>query len=209
MNFRLVATACALLLSLGACGGKPAAPGRAAIPPDWRNIATDADRDRLRGWRASWTSALERVRGGGKGAALTSAGALFDPDRAMPGALPPPGDYRCRVHKLGAKGTAMAEYTAYPYFLCRITQEGDVASLAKIDGSQRPVGLLFKDNDSRGVFLGTMVLGDETSPLQYGQDTARDMAGYVERVAERRWRLALPAPAFESLLDVVELVPVS
>ncbi len=35
----------------------------------------------------------------------------------------------------------------------------------------------------------------------------RDMAGVLERIGERRWRLVLPYPRFESLLDVVELVP--
>ena len=80
-------------------------------------------------------------------------------------------------------------------------------SLSKRTGSQRPVGLLFRDGNARAIFLGTMMLGDETSALQYGQDAARDMAGVVERIGARRWRLTLPSPAFESLIDVVELVP--
>ena len=33
------------------------------------------------------------------------------------------------------------------------------------------------------------------------------MAGFVERVGPRRWRIAFPYPAFESNLDVLELVP--
>ena len=33
------------------------------------------------------------------------------------------------------------------------------------------------------------------------------MAGLVERIGDNRWRLVLPAPAYESLLDVIELVP--
>jgi Domain of unknown function (DUF4893) len=52
-----------------------------------------------------------------------------------------------------------------------------------------------------------MVLGDETKPLSYGQDSNRDMAGYIERIGDKRWRLVLPYPRFESLLDVVEIVP--
>jgi hypothetical protein len=61
----------------------------------------------------------------------------------------------------------------------------------------------------RQVFLGTLVLGDEREARQYGQDETRDVAGYVERIAPNRWRLVLPAPAFESKLDVIELVPIS
>jgi hypothetical protein len=33
------------------------------------------------------------------------------------------------------------------------------------------------------------------------------MAGVVERIGERRWRLVLPYPAFESTIDIVELIP--
>jgi hypothetical protein len=67
--------------------------------------------------------------------------------------------------------------------------------------------LIFPDSVSRAVFLGTMVLGDETKPLNYGQDVNRDLAGYLERIGPRRWRLVLPRPRFESLLDVVEITP--
>ena len=39
------------------------------------------------------------------------------------------------------------------------------------------------------------------------RDKKRDMAGYVERIGPVRWRLVMPAPHFESLLDVIELTP--
>jgi hypothetical protein len=52
-----------------------------------------------------------------------------------------------------------------------------------------------------------MVLGDEQRAMVYGQDRERDVVGFVERVGERRWRLVMPAPTFESLMDVLELVP--
>ena len=214
---------CALL---AACGGKvhkhaeiaapatvpaPAQPAPAPPPPlsmkkagmDWHLVATDRDRERLRTWRDAWTNALARVRA----ADLAAQGALFDPDHALDGTPPPPGRYRCRVFKLGANGAGMREFTAYPPYECRIADEGEAASLYKIGGSQRPVGLLFSDGQSRQIFLGTMMFGDETKPMDYGRDDGRDMAGYVERVGEKRWRLVLPWPKFESILDVVELVP--
>lgn len=200
-----------MAMLLGGCGGREAEPERAAEAPsyaalDWRQVATPADRDRLRGWRDAWMTALPRARAA-DAKAIGAAGALFEFDRALGSAMPPPGAYRCRVYKLGAAGSAMREFTAYPWFECRIEDEGEVRSIYKTSGSQRPVGLLFKDSDARAIFLGTLVLGDERAPLEYGQDASRDMAGYVERVGERRWRLVLPSPRFESLLDVVELVP--
>ncbi|MES2339981.1 MAG: DUF4893 domain-containing protein [Pseudomonadota bacterium] len=195
---------------LAGCGGggerpRPASVGR--TPMDWRGVATPADRERLRNWRTAWTDALAKVRAGGRGGALAPMGALFEPDRALAGALPPVGDYRCRTFKLGAKSVGLSDYSVYPWFACRVEAEGEVLSFFKETGSQRPVGLVFRDGDARGIFLGTLLLGDETSPMQYGQDRARDMAGIVERIGERRWRLVLPYPEFESTLDVVEFVP--
>lgn len=100
------------------------------------------------------------------------------------------------------------------WFACRIgggdagPDGGDsVVSLVKLDGSQRPVGTIFADTNARAIFLGTMELGDETRPLRYGRDANRDMAGLIERIGTRRWRVVLPYPRFESVLDVVELVP--
>ncbi len=211
---------CALsaTLLLG-CGGKgkktievQIAPARAVVPggeivTDWRRVATSADRARLRGWRQAWIDALATITAKDDLAVLRADPALFDPDRVLPGASLRPGGYRCRVIKLGANGTAMHNLTAYPAVDCAVTDEGAVSSFYKVSGAQRPVGLIFPDSDARGVFLGTMVLGDETKPLKYGQDANRDLAGYVERIGPRRWRLVLPQPRFESLLDVVEIVP--
>lgn len=211
------------------CGGKadkpivvaPPAPEAVAVPTpapaaplsvksagmDWHRVATDRDRERLRTWRDAWMAALAKVRAAGLDADLAAQGALFEPDRALSNPAPPPGRYRCRVFKLGANGTAMRDFTAYPPYECRINDEGEVSSLYKTGGSQRPVGLLFPENSGRVVFLGTMMFGDETKPMDYGRDDGRDMAGYIERVGDKRWRLVLPWPKFESIVDVIELVP--
>ncbi|MBP2275618.1 MULTISPECIES: DUF4893 domain-containing protein [Sphingomonas] len=211
---------CALPAALLAgCGGKASktvevsiAPprslrGTAAAEVDWRHVATAEDRTRLRNWRQAWIDALAKAQGSAKAAVVASDSLLFDPDRALSGAMPPPGNYLCRVIKLGANGTAMHDVTTYPPVDCKVDDEGEVSSLYKVSGAQRPVGLLFPDSQARTIFLGTMVLGDETKPLSYGQDSNRDMAGYLERIGEKRWRLVLPYPRFESLLDVVEIVP--
>jgi hypothetical protein len=43
--------------------------------------------------------------------------------------------------------------------------------------------------------------------MQYGRDTQRDVAGFVERIGPNRWRLIMPRPHFESQMDVMELLP--
>lgn len=214
----LGSTLCALPLLLGGCGGKARKTIEVSAEPrsfiglssegtDWRRVATSADRRRLRGWRQAWIDALAKASTSVNAMTISHDPALFDPDRALPGAMPPPGAYRCRVFKLGANGTAMRNITAYSAVDCHVSAEGAVSSLYQVAGPQRPIGLVFPDSSARAVFLGTMVLGDETKPLKYGQDANRDLAGYVERIGERRWRLVLPRPRFESLLNVVEIVP--
>lgn len=181
---------------------------RAELRADWHHVATAADRDRLRTWRESWQSAIDKARAGGGAGAIAGNAALFDADRAQPdAALPPPGAYRCRTYKLGANGPAAKDFTAYPALACRVSAAGRVARLIVTEGAQRPIGTLYPDGPARAVFLGTLELGDETIPIGYGVDGTRDMAGFVERIGPKRWRLTLPAPRFESLTDVMEIVP--
>lgn len=202
----------AMLASAGVLGGCGAIDRAASGPPpapahaDWRGIATATDRARLRDWRNAWMAALPAARAT-HAADVRAEGELFNPDFALAEPLPPAGAYRCRVFKLGAQSPGLPDFTAYPWFECRIDAEGDVLAFRKQTGSQRPIGLLFDDGAARAIFLGTLLLGDEATPLDYGQDARRDMIGYVQRVGPQRWRLVLPNPAFESRLDVIELVP--
>lgn len=196
------------LFALAACAGRSPEPVAAApAAADWRKVATEDDRRRIRQWREAFTAALGKARASGHGAAIVREGALLQPDAGMAGEPIPAGAYRCRVIKLGANGEAMLDYVAYPAFDCRIAQEGGVASFTKLTGSQRPVGLIFDHDGSRQVFLGTLMLGDERQAMDYGRDASRDMAGAIERIGPRRWRMILPWPRFESMIDVIELVP--
>jgi len=200
--------ASAALLMLAACGSKslePEAPK--PRPNDWRQIATTADRDRLARWRLAWIAGLDKAMAAGSGPQIAAQGALLKPDTALDDPVLPPGDYACRVIKMGAQTKGLMDYIAYPYFTCRVSMEEGRLHFAKIDGSQRPVGDIFPDEARRMIFLGAMTLGDETRPRPYGRDIERDMAGIVERVAPRRWRIAFPYPRWESTIDVFELIP--
>ena len=200
--------AAVLLLTLPACA-TTAEPRKAAVdsPRDWRFVATGHDRERLRDWRDAFKTALERARAAGHGADMDREGALLQPDAAI-GEVPiPNGNYRCRVIKVGAKTAGMLEYVSYPGFACRVRSERGIQGFAKLTGSQRPVGLIFPNDALRQVFLGTLVLGDETRAMQYGRDEERDVAGFVEKIGPNRWRMVMPYPAFESLTDVMELIP--
>jgi hypothetical protein len=180
---------------------------RAAVAPSWQAMATADDRQRLSGWRDAWTTAVDAVRAAGQGAVLDRDAALYDPDRALEKPLPPPGAYSCRWIKLGSAAPAVAAFTAYDAQPCHIVQAGSLTRFAMSGGAQRPQGVLFPDAPARGVFLGTLRFAEERGPIAYGRDTQRDMAGFVQRIGDRRWRLALPSPHFESQMDLIEITP--
>ena len=171
----------------------------------WQRAATEADRVRLRDWRAAFTRALQQARTAGHAADVEREGRLLEPDAALGGPVPN-GGYRCRVIKVGAKTEGLLNYIAYPAFRCRIEQ-GNPQRFTKLSGSQRQVGLIYPADALRSVFLGTMVLGDERQAHPHGVDPERDLAGWVERIGDNRWRIIFPYPHYESTLDVVELVP--
>jgi hypothetical protein len=207
---RWPAVAAALALTACASAGPPEITRSPTMPratKAWREIATSIDRDRLRGWRDAFIEAVTAARAGGQADEIAREGALLDPDSALAGPDIPEGRYRCRVTKLGAKSEGLLDYIAYPAFACVVGRDGSLQRLDKLSGSQRYVGVLFPNDAMRQVFLGTLVLGDEIRAMQYGQDETRNVAGFVERIGDRRWRLVMPRPHYESLTDVMELVP--
>jgi hypothetical protein len=202
----------AALLPLAGCAlVKP--PGPKSVLPhaedQWRILATDDDRERLRDWRDSFVAALDDAKKAGRGADVAREGALLDPDAAQPNAAPPAGDYRCRWVKLGGEDPRQPRYVAYPAQPCRIGAPDAARAMTFeiLEGTQRPVGRILPETYNRMVFLGTLQIGDERGTIRYGDDKQRDMAGFVERIGDGRWRLILPEPHFESQFDVIELVP--
>jgi hypothetical protein len=177
--------------------------------PAWRDVATNADRERLRVWRQAFEKALAAAKRSGHQPELAAEGSLLIPDAALADPAIPDGRYKCRVIKLGGQSEGLLDYIAYPAFDCIVGHDGSLQRFDKISGSQRHVGILYANDAMRMVFLGTLALGDERRAMRYGQDESRDVAGYLERIGPARWRLILPYPRYESLTDVLELTPAS
>ncbi|HXS50445.1 MAG TPA: DUF4893 domain-containing protein [Sphingomicrobium sp.] len=176
----------------------------------WKEVATDDDRQRLADWRTTFVAALDDAKKAGFSAEIAREGVLLEPDAALGAPAIPDGMFRCRIIKIGAKPeSGSRHYASNAPFLCRVKPFRGLDRFNKFGGQQRYVGLIFPGDAVRQVFLGTLVLGDETRALQYGSDELRDVAGYVERIGPGRWRLIMPKPHFESQLDVMELVPTS
>lgn len=200
-----------LLLAIALCSACSVLQSSPAVVPqttaNWRQVISDDDRIRLRDWRQTFVEALDEAQKSGHSAEIAREGPLLLPDAALAGPGIPNGLYRCRTIKLGAKPPATRTYAAFPSSMCQVAQRGRLQSFAKLGGTQRPVGALYPSDGVRQVFLGTLVLSDETRALHYRDDQQRALAGYVARIGPDRWRLVMPAPHFESKLDVVELVP--
>jgi hypothetical protein len=176
---------------------------------DWREIATQDDQKRLRDWRASFVAAITASRKGGRGPEIDGEGDLLKPDVAIADPALPNGLYQCRLVKVGAKSARNMPYLRSGPLACRVSQDGRRQQLVMLGGVQREIGLVFPDDAIHQVFLGTLMLPGETRAMQYGADENRDVAGYIERIGPERWRLVMPAPHFDSMLAVLELVPAS
>lgn len=185
----------------------PPPPGSGGVLTDWRGPITATDRDRLNRLDRAWSQALAEARRTEGSGDLASVGNLIDPDAARPGAEPPVGDYRCRTIKLGNQGGGGLGYVVYGWFDCRVERTGRGLRFSKLTGSQRQTGLLFPEAADRMVFLGGLALSDEPAANSYGQNPERDIVGVWERFGDRRWRLVMPYPVFESTLDLLEVVP--
>ena len=171
------------------------------VPVDWKSVITPADQERLARIDEAWTQGLAAARR--YRTAIAKECPLLDPKSALPRAAPPPGPYLCRIVKLGGRPA----FIAYKPFKCFVEAEGELLTMVKQTGTQRPAGRLWTDNDARQVFLGGLSAGDN-SPPPYANDPNRDVAGFLERVGPFRWRLAVPLPQGGPTLDVYELVPI-
>ena len=175
----------------------------------WKQVATDADEDRLDRINAAWAEALADVKRN-YASEVRKEGALLDPNAALPRPALTPGSYNCRLIKLGRGSPKTRAFESFKPFFCYVEVEDELLTIVKQTGSQRPAGRLWEDDDSnRLIFLGSLALASEDQPLAYGDDPKRDMAGVLQRIGPFQWRLVIPWPQNSSKLDVFELTPVA
>ncbi len=197
------------MIGLSACSG--VAPGVATASDlrarNWQEQISEPDRKRLAGLWSAWTRGLNQAVAAGNGAALVAAGPMAVADAAKAGALPGPGDYQCRMLKLGVRSDAPAGAPAMamaPPVPCRISTAAGLLWFEQLAGGQRIGGTLYPDDD-RLVFLGSKALGGEMRVMAYGADAARDQIGVLRALGPGVWRLELPWPNWQSNLDVIEI----
>ena len=172
----------------------------------WQGIASAADKGRLANISGAWAAGLADARKAGFVSALREESELVKSNAALARPAPTPGSYRCRLVKLGGKPA----FEKFKPFFCYVEVDGNLLTIVKQTGSQRPAGRLWEDDDpKRLIFLGSLALGDEEVPIAYGDNPKRDMAGILERTGPFRWRLVIPWPQDGSKLHAYELTPVA
>ncbi|HEX8838881.1 MAG TPA: DUF4893 domain-containing protein [Sphingomicrobium sp.] len=220
----MIRSATAILISvavastLGACTTKPilrpgVRPSVEVGPPlkseTWKSVATAEDKNRLERLDAAWEEALSEASRSNR-AEIRREGKLLQPASGLPRPELTPGSYNCRLIKIGKARPKTRAFESFKPFFCYVEVQDNQLTIVKQTGSQRPVGLLWEDDTpTRLIFLGSLALGDETTPLAYGDDPKRNMAGVLERIAPFKWRLVIPWPQSTSKLDIFELTPVA
>ena len=206
-----------VMLALAACKvpekEKPR-PVISAPPPTkgeiWQNIASSEDASRIGRVGTAWSTGLAEARAGGFIDAIRAEGKLLNANAAQAKPAPTPGSYSCRMIRLGKENKRGPAFQKFKPFFCYVGVEGDLFTIVKQTGSQRPAGRLWEDdNPTRLVFLGTIALGSEEEARAYGEDPKRDTAGILERIAPFTWRLVIPFTQSGARLDVFELTPVA
>ena len=209
---RVLPLTIAVALAASGCAPVKEAPRQVATvaPPTrgdvWKGIASAADQQRLANVTGAWAAGLADARRGNFTTGLRDDAELLKSNAALARPTPTPGSYSCRLVKLGGKPA----FEKFKPFFCYVEVDGNLLTIVKQTGSQRPAGRLWEDdNPTRLIFLGSLALGDEETPLAYGDNPKRDMAGIFERTGPFRWRLVIPWPQDGSKLHAYELTPVA
>ncbi|EJN03977.1 DUF4893 domain-containing protein [Phyllobacterium sp. YR531] len=165
------------------------------------SIITASDKARLETYETTKSQALDEARKGGEPADVAKLNeTLSTPTLGFSEDFDLTGNWQCRTTKLG-KTTPLV---IYGWFKCRITDDGAGWLLEKISGSQRTKGRFFTDSDTRLTYLGSGYVAGE-QPKKYGAGADTDEVGYAYRTSKDSFRIEFPAPARESLLDILEL----
>jgi len=160
---------------------------------------TPFDKDRLAKLDATVASALAEARAGGtpEDVAILDA-ALAGTALPLAEGYDPNGAWKCRTIKAG--GTL--PLTVYPWFACRISEDGAGWQLEKLTGSQRTRGMFYTLSATRLAYLGAGYVNGE-KPRSYGQDPKENQVAIVERRGRNKLVFLFPAPQYESKLDIL------
>ncbi|CAN7381823.1 DUF4893 domain-containing protein [Phyllobacterium sp. LjRoot231] len=164
-------------------------------------IITKSDQARLDSYEDTRNKAIDAARKGGTPTDVKRLEEILaKPHLPFSEDFDMTGEWKCRTAKLGNEPALVI----YGWFKCRVTDDGSGWMLEKTSGSQRTKGRFYTESDKRLTYLGVGYVAGE-KPKNYGAGPDIDQAGYTYRTAKNEFRIEFPAPARESLVDVLEL----
>lgn len=165
---------------------------------------SQADRERLNSLSVSRTLGLAAALKGDNNAEQALIGGLFDrPFVPLGEAKRLIGSYKCRTIKIGGG----LPFVVYGWFSCEISAEEAALVIRKTSGSQRFMGVLVPAGEGYA-YKGALSYGYESVSKLYGEDPERNQVGCLSATGDGPDHLVLemPAPHFESVHDVIEMV---
>ena len=167
----------------------------------------DADAARLDAYDATVGTALLTAFAGGTRGDLDLLQEVLAGTPVPPLATTLPGDWDCRMLKLGG----LTALTAYAPFACTIAADGAGFVIEKTSGSQRLSGRIDLI-DGRMVLTGTGYVADtphvpyaDLPPENVSDGTLWPVVGLAEQPDTDRIRILMPQPVLESDLDILDL----
>ena len=162
-------------------------------------LITPADRIRLNNYAQTRQQAIAEARSGGEAGELAQLETILAKRVQSFAGFDMTGNWQCRTIKTGGQ----LPLVIYGWFKCRVTDDGSGWKLEKISGSQRTTGRFYDESDRRLIYLGSQYVNEE-KPKPYGSGAETDQVGYAFRTGPKEWRIELPAPHYESKLDILE-----
>ena len=166
---------------------------------EFDKLITVADRERMEKYGETRKEALAEAKAGGAPEDVVVLDAIVNKQPQSWSGLDMTGNWQCRTIKAGG----LVPLVIYGWFKCKVTDDGSGWMLEKISGSQRTKGRFFDDGDKRLTYLGSFyVAGEPVKPYGSGPDS--DQFGFAFRTGAKEFRIELPAPRYESKLDLIE-----
>jgi hypothetical protein len=162
-------------------------------------LITPADRIRLNNYAQTRQDAIAEARRGGSADELAQLETMLAKRVQTFEGFDMTGNWQCRTTKVGG----LLPLVIYGWFKCRVSDDGSGWKLEKISGSQRTTGRFYDESGRRLIYLGSQYVDGE-KPKAYGSGPQTDQVGYAFRTGPKEWRIELPAPYYESKLDILE-----
>lgn len=183
------------------CAATSLEPHAARADGALASLLTPYDKERLATFDETFKAAVAEAKAGGSAADIAVLDqALAGTALSVTEGYDATGTWKCRTIKLG--GTL--PLTVYPWFTCRISDDGAGWVLEKLSGSQRTKGRFYTNSATQLAYVGAGYVAGE-APRKYGQDARENQVAIAEQRAKNRLILMFPAPQYESKADILLL----